>query len=335
MALVCSLSPTRLSRINSKRLQVCTFYSLPTVHMRYESSLEKRCECIIPYCISTHLTMSRYDILLSDDPSNWPWHAYFNLPLVPISLILARTGYVDKMPLIPLYFCWTTAAHHITHGRQGNLRLPLEAYPMQSLLTWPPSPVMVSLLLPFVTRTYRKAMGRLRLWAMGIPPAQARRVRRIEVALADGGPLNVQIAANFLHGDGDHDEDEHAANNGEAAPQQQQGQEPPQDPAAVAAETVRITGSSLGRFIGGALLIPRIANFMGSVLYHLSKHSVLLRKFLAVRKPLGTARPYYSPLDFALSGKQGVWGQFGLGVRVGLNILFGGTKTWADADPVW
>lgn len=29
-------------------------------------------------------------MLLTDDPSNWPWTAYINLPLLPISLFLLR-----------------------------------------------------------------------------------------------------------------------------------------------------------------------------------------------------------------------------------------------------
>lgn len=222
---------------------------------------------------------------------------------------------------------------HIGHGRKVSLRLPLEAYPLQPLLTWPPSPAMVSVLLPLVTSGYRKAMKRLRLWAMGIPPAQARRIRRIEVALADGGPVNVQIAANFFdraNGANEEEEREDLAQRG-----QQDADDAAQDPVAAAAETIRITGSSLGRFIGGALLIPRIANIMGSILYQLSRHSLLLRKFLAIRKPLTGLGAYYLPLDIALTGKQGTWRNLGLGLRVGLNALFGGTRIWAEADPVW
>ncbi len=197
---------------------------------------------------------------------------------------------------------------------------------------------MVSVLLPVIANVYRKAIQRLRLWAMGIPPTQARRIRRIEVALADGGPVNVQIAANFLNranGAGDDEEREQQPANGARPRRGQPDDDVAQDPAAAAAETIRITGSSLGRFIGGALLIPRIANIMGSFLYELSKHSLLLRKFLAIRKPLNGVSSYYSPLDFALSGKSNSWGQLGLGLRVGLNTLFGGTKLWAEADPVW
>ncbi|KAI0692320.1 hypothetical protein BC835DRAFT_1407056 [Cytidiella melzeri] len=289
------------------------------------------------HAVQDFLGREMYETLLSDDPSRWPWHAYANLPLVPVSLILSRTKYVNTMPLISLFYCWTTTNPPALPG--GPIwRRPLDQYPFQPVLTWPPSPAMVTVMLPVISRVYRRAIQRLEHWAMGIPSAPERRIGRIELALADGGPLNVRIAANFMD-DGDAGEGEHAA--GAAARDQGQQQEagaPVQDPAAAAAETVRISGSSLGRFIGGALLIPKIANVMGTLLYHLSMHSLLLRKFLAIRRPLNTRRApsFWTLLDFypPRSGT-GTWSQAGYGARVGLNVLLAGTKTWAEADPVW
>jgi hypothetical protein len=49
--------------------------------------------------------------------------------------------------------------------------------------------------------------------------------------------------------------------------------------------TIRVSGTSLGRFVGGALIIDRTSSPTGSLLLWLSEHLVPLRKFLAVRPP--------------------------------------------------
>jgi len=292
------------------------------------------------HAVQDFLGKEMYDILLSDDPSNWPWHAYINLPLVPISLILSRTRYANTMSLVSLFYTWTTTTPHVISRSRPVFRMPAEAYPFQPLLAWPPSPAMVTVMIPLLSSVYRRGMQRLHHWAMGIPSTHTRRIGRIELALAEGGPLNVQIAANF--GDRDENEEEGAREGGGVDPanreerQQQGGGEAVRDPAAAAAETVRITGSSLGRFIGGALLIPKIANFMGSILFQLSMRSSVLRKFLAIRQPLNrNLLSFSSPMDFMVPNRHGPWAQLGFGLRVGMNVLFAGTKTWGEADPVW
>jgi hypothetical protein len=211
---------------------------------------------------------------------------------------------------------------------------------MQPILTWPPSPAMVSVLLPVLTRGYRSVIRRLEHWAMGIPAAPERRISRIEVGWANGGPFDVHIAANFLR-DGEEDNGQQMGAQGADAENNQQDQEQnadavDRDPAEAAAETVRISGSSMGRFIGGALLIPKIANFMGNVLLRLSMYSPLLRKFLAIRGPLRShiGSWIWSPTRLYSSNSSSLV-EIGQGVRIGLNVLLAGTKTWAEADPVW
>ncbi|EKM52705.1 uncharacterized protein PHACADRAFT_261299 [Phanerochaete carnosa HHB-10118-sp] len=302
------------------------------------------------YAVQEFLGKEMFDLLLTDDPTNWPWHAFINLPLIPISLVATRTKYFDTAPVFPLYLAWTTSP--VAQIMTDKVRLAdLASYPQQALLRWPPSPIMVSFCLPIVARLYRRLMRRVRGWVLGPQPAQDLPLRRIELALNEGGPaLHVRIAADLNAPDGAHRQ-------GAAAPapvpapapapaddqqqQQQQQQQPPannlDDPVAAAEQTVRVTGTSLGRFIGGALMIPKLSNWMGAVLLGLSRHSVLLRRLLGVRPPLrlGAHSPRVRYGNAGWPPEGGLLHQLGTNLRVVLNVICGGTKVWAEADPVW
>ena len=102
-----------------------------------------------------------------------------------------------------------------------------------------------------------------------------------------------------------------------------------QDPVAAAERFQSVSSASAGRFIGGALLIPRISNFMGSLLFRLSKHSDLLRRFLAIRPPLKDR------LDGFSTGEVGTVRDLSQAAKAAFRVLVGGTRTWAEADPVW
>lgn len=148
-------------------------------------------------------------------------------------------------------------------------------------------------------------------------------------------------------------------------PQQQQqaepgeGQEPVPPPperdedalGAVAERAIRVTGASIGRLIGGALLMPSIARMMGSVLLHISHVVPLMRTIIAPLPPplpflplqpsgpIGTlirlirgARPNAVLVDHGhphgwLSGN-------GLGAAL-LRGLLSTSQEWSTSDPVW
>jgi hypothetical protein len=65
-------------------------------------------------------------------------------------------------------------------------------------------------------------------------------------------------------------------------------EEAERDPEAAAVQAaeqlIEINATSLGRRVGGALLIPVISSMMGSILLRLSKQSYLLRMFLGLRQ---------------------------------------------------
>ena len=173
---------------------------------------------------------------------------------------------------------------------------------------------------------------------MGTTPEATQRppVNRVVWALNEDGPaqLRVRIGANFENGL----EQPRAGAGGD---QQQQGgqqdDEPlPDDPAAVADRTLRVTNASIGRFIGGALLLPAISNLMGSLLFRLSKHSVLLRQFLAVRPSLNEQiRMGLRSSQLGGHTETGWLKQLGMATRVALNLICGGSSVWVESDPVW
>lgn len=130
------------------------------------------------------------------------------------------------------------------------------------------------------------------------------------------------------------------------------------DVAAAAENTIRVSGTSLGRLIGGALIIPRISSLMGSLLFRLSRRSALLRKFLAVRPPL-RAVGRVGPLGLTTGGgallgsglggllgpravfggktlgEMGLLKKLGVAGMLGLSVAWRGTYAWAECDPVW
>ena len=113
-------------------------------------------------------------------------------------------------------------------------------------------------------------------------------------------------------------------------------EDPPDDPAAAAERTIRVTTASLGRFVGGALLIPKISSWMGSLLFRLSKYSFLLRYFLGIRPPrMGPPEVFGKWFDSQPWSRMTAARQLGVGMHMALSVMCGGTKTFAECDPVW
>ncbi|PFH47626.1 hypothetical protein AMATHDRAFT_42818 [Amanita thiersii Skay4041] len=144
----------------------------------------------------------------------------------------------------------------------------------------------------------------------------------------------------------------------------------PNPAAVVAAEQhIEINANSLGRQIGGALLIPAISSWMGTLLLRLSRHSRLLREFLGVRLRSGVGMihelgriggdggsgsggsgsgmprglflfpppppPPLGPWSYKSWDGLSPWQQMKLAIRLAMGAAWGGTRTWAESDPVW
>lgn len=106
--------------------------------------------------------------------------------------------------------------------------------------------------------------------------------------------------------------------------------------ALAAADVIHVTGSSLGRLVGGALVLPRISSFMGSLLFRLSTRSTLLRRFLAVRPSMRELPPALGPWSYPENWTQlSPVRQIGVAAQLVLSVAWRGTRTWAECDPVW
>lgn len=177
-----------------------------------------------------------YDILLTDDPANWPWPAYINLPLIPISLVLSRAQDTSTLPIIiPILLVWPptspaglrekTLREYWTIPENAR-RLALSTLPFSKQL-WPPSPAAFGIfIIPLARVVYRMLYSRLAFWVLGakavsLSPARRRR--------PNGAPVegNVNVA---IDDEDDHDVDpvrnngaERAADNAGQQRQQEQG----------------------------------------------------------------------------------------------------------------
>ncbi|TCD67138.1 hypothetical protein EIP91_000478 [Steccherinum ochraceum] len=301
------------------------------------------------YALQEFIGKEMYDILLTDDPSNWPYHAFINLPLIPISLICSRTRFFESFPLVPLFIAWTTSppvstTESLMRATWNPQPSVAQSYPFAPMFNWPPSPLMASVLFPLISGLYRRYFSRFRHWVMGTQPTPSPPVRRIVWDFNEGGPGQIRVGINAAMEDAPNNQQRQQQQprlDGENAAPPPEGEEQQDgqggDPAAVAEQTIRVTSGSLGRFVGGALLIPAISNFMGTLLFRLSKYSTLLRRFLAIR-PARASPPadYFAAwFDKHPIGQVNPIKQMGLGLRMVMNVIFGGTKVFAESDPVW
>jgi len=269
----------------------------------------------------------RFDLILTEDPTNWPWHAYLNLPLIPFSLIVSRTSLLRSTmsPIVPMFLAWPTTlpVRDKRLNPQVWLRIQQAAPPvlaLPSLISWPPTPVVATIFLPVVQALYRNLFSTFHHWVLNSEPSSEPPTPifpwRLEIRFGQGA----EDAAN---------EEAREEENGANVEQQNQEGDNNQDPVAAAERFQSISSASVGRFVGGALLVPRISNVMGSLLFRLSKRSDLLRKFLAIRPPLK------DKLDGFGTSEVVTVSDLGQAAKAAFRVLIGGTRTWAEADPVW
>ena len=114
-----------------------------------------------------------FEILLTDDPAVWPWHAFFNLPLIPFSLILSRNPFpTAMMPLFPILLAWPTSTpvpsrERLFLDRWRGSPPSTSSIGIHAWTNWPPSPAFVGLLaLPLVRTYYRSYFKRFTHWVL-------------------------------------------------------------------------------------------------------------------------------------------------------------------------
>ena len=219
-----------------------------------------------------------FNTLLTENPTRWPWHAWINLPLVPLTLIASRTPLVlwTTSPLVPLLFSWpSTAPVNAAATSVGAAAVGRRLVAKPQL--WPPPPVIVCVLFPSIRAIYTRLRERLTHTLVSPrqqqqqrprpvhPPPQAPQQQGQQQQNGGGGaaPIGLRIreffdwemrahirvggggaggdaANNNNNGDNHHHHDEAAA---PAAPPQQpapvqQQQPPPPPPPAAAAAPI-------------------------------------------------------------------------------------------------
>lgn len=292
-----------------------------------------------------------YDLLLTEDPTNWPWHCYLNLPLIPLALIISRLPFNSSItPLVPLLLAWPTSTPVRNKDRivlsRWSFPAPTQREMFPLLPSWPPPPVLLGLFIyPSVRITYNRLFSQFSRWVLNSQPEATDTAQRMILALDDDDPfLRIRINANGeerngqpqLNGQGQQERGAGVANNNPNADADADAVAP--DAAAAAENTIRVSGTSLGRLIGGALIIPRISSVMGMLLYRLSKYSPLLRRFLAVRPPLPQdIRPSLTGtmIDEETWRNMSPMKRISVAGLMGLSVAWRGTPVWAECDPVW
>lgn len=284
------------------------------------------------------LPFRMFDLLLTDDPANWSWTAFLNLPSLTLSLILSRYQSIQQIPtLIPILLVWPPSTPVAARSRlldeywtrpSDARALALNSIP--SLKGWPPSPIVFGLfVVPIVRALYGRCLAKLQRWVLGSIPVSSRRLGGLNFRIGEVGPFFVRIRVQ--------DAQRAAEPPAAAAGGNDAANAAPEDLDAVAAaeQMIEIDSSALGRRVGGALLIPAISSMMGSLLFRLSKRSQILRNFLGVRPPLSGLLPPAYGIHTKDWERLGFLKQMRLAFRLVLSATWNGTRTWAEADPVW
>ncbi|KAI6002259.1 hypothetical protein F5J12DRAFT_842004 [Pisolithus orientalis] len=330
--------------------KIVTVASFTVVVVSIGTGMYILCTTYGAYALREFLGPEMFDILLSDDPARWPWHSFINLPLIPLSLIMSRLPTKSSItPLVPVLLAWPTSApirannSIILDGwRNPFLRTDPREF-LHPLPRWPPPPMILGLFVfPAVRQAYKRMLGNFTRWLLNSNTPHGQDMQRVLNGNDDEPFLRIRVNANV-----EEDVPIGQANvNGQPPGQQgldanndNEANAPAGDAVAAAENTIRVSGTSLGRLIGGALIIPRISSFMGSLLLRLSMHSRILRKILAVRPPLPTGVVPPAIPRSLFNGK--AWSEMSLLKRIsyvgylGLTVAWRGTMTWAECDPVW
>ncbi|EIN05291.1 hypothetical protein PUNSTDRAFT_122540 [Punctularia strigosozonata HHB-11173 SS5] len=362
------LSLRILNIVNKTVSNICGGVAIVTVLSTVGGCFYVICTAYGSWAVEQFLGREMYDILLTDDPSNWPWHAFLNLPLIPLSLLISRTPLFDalQVPATPFFLAWPTSSPVVETTQQrfsahfsASPSSPLPISPSMpsfpgSLFRYPPSPLLMLIFIPVIRKLYNRSLNRLRNWALGTKPSIQRPVRRV---VWDFGqmplPLRIRVVANVAGAEDAPNNNNRQANANDA---EQPNANPipnadnnnvnadenadPNNANALAAErAVDLTHLSLGRTLIETLSLPWIANRAGRALARLAVYFPLLRRILAIRQPRWHGGAVPPPLGAAsypafwagMSEARRVW----TAVKVGLGLVWGGSAAWAESDPVW
>ncbi|KAG8976124.1 hypothetical protein FRB90_009305 [Tulasnella sp. 427] len=242
-------------------------------------------------------------IIGGEHPRTWRFVAWFQLPLIPFSLLLSHTR-AGILPVLP--FVLAAPLQASSSSAAGDFMYP--GNPLVDLFTYPPSPPVLLALFPMVRKFYRKAHSRVVGWlvrdhlaAVPEPPPQQQQQQ------AGGAAVEVEVEWGFEQ------------NVRELAARELDRNEP-----------ITVDMDVIARTFVGSLMLPPLSAVLGEVLKRVSQHSWMLKAFLGVRDvntPWGLDGVPGLNLDgaFVPAGLASM-------VKIGLGVR---RKTYADFDPVW
>lgn len=170
------------------------FLSLNTHTLCFTSAIYGLSTYYGAHAIRVFIGDKMYNILIGDDPKNWHWSVYWNLPLVPLYLmathatsrILRNSFSVSNMSL-PIIFWLAFPSSTLTmstsnfmpvsvlagmHGDSCNF-LSHSSSDRILTLSHPPSPALCLLALPFLRAAYITLRRRFIRWVLQIPPNES------------------------------------------------------------------------------------------------------------------------------------------------------------------
>lgn len=241
-----------------------------------------------------------YELIVGNDPNEWTWPVYWNLPLIPFYLIVSHIGpRLENLLLTPIRL---PILFSLLFPPPSALAVTHQAIDLPTfLLSFPPTPALCALLYPWIRTWYTSLRTRLTRYVLGLGPDAVPRNQRQGIVVdnnannnaveAEGGILGADFRIILDLQDGNAQGEmggpaAPAAGDNAAGNNQNVANALPQNDR----RHLRLTFSSFGRFLASALLQPWVAALSGKALELLSKRWRFLRVLLAMDIPQ-TPRP--------------------------------------------
>lgn len=298
-------------------------------------------------CLAMRLFLGKYAARRAL-AGRWPWHFWVDIPLIPFMLVASR------LPILANFSTWlpTLVALPVTSAPLPMRRAMLYRYSAQAAFprTYPPSPVLTTLLLPWLRVLYIAVKRQVYRYVLSSPRRPRNRPAQDE-GRREPPPTRMVIVGNDTEGamlvDGvpDRAEEDTYETLDDGSLVHQDGWEAEQGLPLDELEyrvfdetelpgTIYVTYYSLSKLLVQSLGFPFIASFMGGILGAASKYSDTLRSILGIA-------PGISPQPGCESWISLLWPKDREGEMP--MVVSGSEPLWVDdmgavyddLDPVW
>lgn len=235
-----------------------------------------------------------YDVIIGHNPRDWTWPVYSNVPLVPFYLLVSRSGpFIENILLSP----FSILLFSITFPSPTSLAISHEPIELPKFVfSYPPSPIISIFLYPVLRLSYRTIRQKIMRYVLKTSFEATENERQNNWLIAGNNEEDngAGIMGADLRIDVDLDAPDRMPQIGPQFGGQQDAQaqevqnnddvnpDPPRNPGR---RLVRVTLSSFGRFIAGALILPWAASYSGKALEVVSCRWAFLRHILGLNRP--------------------------------------------------